>query len=699
MPPFVRCSPFLALVAASAIAAPVITNQPVDDTLVPGQIGAFGVSATGTGTLSYEWFKNGALLTTAIGHDTDTVYLPDAVAGDNGATIKVRVTDSTGTTESSAARLTMSHLASRDELARPDPATARYHLDAVAGNDATGDGSAAKPFKTVAKVRGLLRGGELVLLHDGSYDAVSIDATVGSNLSAPYTDWVTFMAAPGAAPVVAKVFFRGHWGGPETWNGNIDLRVRLIGLTIADGVFIASTNLVRLENCIINRVGPTTGSVDNMNKDGVGIRRARSVTFQDCEITGVAVAFAMRGNDITIRRCNIHHNSLDGINPTGCDTVLIEGNRIHDLDDGIDDGVADWGAHVDGIQCFMETDGHPFDANRHLIIRGNCFYHIESMALMFQNRNDALYPTNPTVYISEDWLIENNVFGPTAGNMIHGKFYCKGFVFRHNSVVYVENDQYQVQERIVYPSHYDVSLPTYALSTGVEIYNNIFPGLDRAWSTIEGAYATRYDNNLFYHAVPNVQQPKGLNPIITALVPYANPAAFDGVLLANCPGINAGSTLNPPASDLYGTPRDSRPDVGAYEFVSASTYAAWATAAGLTGEQALAAADPDADGLSNLLEYALRTNPRLPSGAQAPALSQDLGAGSLSLTHRRSKTAAVTWAYQVSTDLVIWTAAAPATSVVNADVDGDGQTELVRALLPISAGDTRKFIRLAVTAP
>ncbi len=697
MPVFFRCGLLLSLWTAAAVAAPVITRQPVADTLVPGQIGAFSVLATGTAPLSYQWFKNDVLLTTAIGANTGTLYLPDAVTADNGALIKVRVTDSTGTTESAAARLTVSPLVSREDLPRPDPATARHHLDAINGNDTTGDGSAAKPYKTMAKVRPLLRGGELVLLHDGSYDAISIDATVGGNLPAPYTDWVTFMAAPGATPVVAKVYFHGYWGGPETWNGNLDLRVRLIGLTIADGVGIASVNLVRLENCIINRAGPTTGSVANMSKNGVVIRRARSVTIQDCEITRVAVGIVMRGNDLTIRRCHIHHNSLDGMNPTGCDTVLIEGNSIHDLDDGIDDGVADWGAHVDGIQCFMESDGRPLDANRHLIIRGNRIYHIESMGLMLQNRNDAQYPTNPNVYISEDWLLENNVFGPSSGNMIHGKFYCKGFVFRHNSVVHVENDQFQVQARVVTPTHYDVSLPTYALSTGVEIYNNIFPGLDRAWSTIEGAYAARYDHNLFYHAVPGVPQPKGQDPIITTLVPYANPAAFDGVLRADCPGINAGSALNPPPADLYGTPRDSQPDTGAYEFGSTNTYAAWAAAAGLTGAHALGTADPDGDGLGNLLEYALGTSPLQPSGALAPGAVSD--AGSVAFIYRHNKSAAAALTLETSVDLTTWTARALTPSVVSPDADGDGRVELLRIVLPHSASETQKFVRLKVTSP
>jgi hypothetical protein len=83
---------------------PTISTQPANQTVAVGQTAAFSVAATGTGTLTYQWKKNG----TAIGGATSASYTtPATVASDNGSSFTVTVTSSTGNVTSSAATLTV----------------------------------------------------------------------------------------------------------------------------------------------------------------------------------------------------------------------------------------------------------------------------------------------------------------------------------------------------------------------------------------------------------------------------------------------------------------------------------------------------------------------------------------------------------------------------------------------------------------
>ncbi len=50
---------FVLFVARFALAAPVIGTQPVALSVTSGQPATFSVAATGTGTLTYQWRRNG----------------------------------------------------------------------------------------------------------------------------------------------------------------------------------------------------------------------------------------------------------------------------------------------------------------------------------------------------------------------------------------------------------------------------------------------------------------------------------------------------------------------------------------------------------------------------------------------------------------------------------------------------------------
>jgi len=85
--------------------APIITTQPQGKTVADGQPVSFSVAATGPAPLSYQWYRGNNPVS---GETGTTLTIPQAVyADDNGATFKCVVTNSTGSTESSAVTLTV----------------------------------------------------------------------------------------------------------------------------------------------------------------------------------------------------------------------------------------------------------------------------------------------------------------------------------------------------------------------------------------------------------------------------------------------------------------------------------------------------------------------------------------------------------------------------------------------------------------
>ena len=88
----------------SSPTAPSITTPPASQTVNVGQTATFTVVASGTAPLTYQWTKN----STSISGATSASYTtPATVAGDNGSTFKVTVTNSAGSATSSAATLTV----------------------------------------------------------------------------------------------------------------------------------------------------------------------------------------------------------------------------------------------------------------------------------------------------------------------------------------------------------------------------------------------------------------------------------------------------------------------------------------------------------------------------------------------------------------------------------------------------------------
>jgi hypothetical protein len=132
--------------------------------------------------------------------------------------------------------------------------------------------------------------------------------------------------------------------------------------------------------------------------------------------------------------------------------------------------------------------------------------------------------------------------------------------------------------------------------------------------------------------------------------------------------------------------------------VDSQSFASWASVHAVVGTTG----DPDADGMSNLVEYALAGDPKQPSPEIVPVgsvqvLAPDGGIPEpyLTLSFRRPLDADdIVWSVEFSSDLSGW---APKSELVSSTLHGDGTvTETWRSVGPMSAAG-RTFVRLSIT--
>ncbi len=107
-------------------------------------------------------------------------------------------------------------------------------------------------------------------------------------------------------------------------------------------------------------------------------------------------------------------------------------------------------------------------------------------------------------------------------------------------------------------------------------------------------------------------------------------------------------------------------------------------------------ADPDKDGLPNLLEYALGADPRLvDASAHAPVIGSSNGYPTLTYV-RPTVWTDVNYVVEWSADLKTWSSGGSATTLVSTTDNGDGTTTVVvRSMSPINTAP-RQFLRLRV---
>ena len=101
---------------------PLIITNPASLTVEVGQTATFSVTATGAGTLTYQWYKNGVAIS---GATSSSYTTPPAVLGDSGSVFTVTVSNANGTVTSLGATLTVQVPQARSLV--PSSATPPYN--------------------------------------------------------------------------------------------------------------------------------------------------------------------------------------------------------------------------------------------------------------------------------------------------------------------------------------------------------------------------------------------------------------------------------------------------------------------------------------------------------------------------------------------------------------------------------------------
>ena len=308
-------------------------------------------------------------------------------------------------------------------------------------------------------------------------------------------------------------------------------------------------------------------------------------------------------------------------------------------------------------------------------------------------------------------LLENNFISADTGGSIVVTLTGENVAFRNNIIGNWNSSgsAIVVEERGLGPQPRDIRiynntihaegnrpdiLSTRAGVVDVDFYNNLVIS-DRSYTMIDqnsGSTVISESNNL---GIPTSEMVNSNPVVFEDYAPVLESAAVDG-----------GITLIQ-YFDFLGNPRTLglATDIGAIEVTNFDAYATWAADIAWAGQDSSATADPNGDGIINLLAFGMNLSPISPvDPADLPATSVTVEGETktISYTLRRNVNASdLVFSLETTADLQasVWQTVTELSSgvsmeVVDMDIDGDGSTQLVRYLVELpDQGQDSFFLR------
>ena len=309
--------------------APSITTQPTSQTVMTGQTATFSVAATGTGPLSYQWQKNGTVIS---GATSSSYTTPATTTSDNGAQFIVLVTNSVGSLTSSAAALTVS-------AAPPTPSITTQPVSQSVTVGQTASFSVAATGANPLSYQWQKNGANIVGATTASYTTpatmtsdsgstfrVVVSNTAGTVTSAAATLMVNAAPAPGIQVSPASINFANAVVGTTlsqvliiTNTGTATLSVTQVtesGSAFAVSGFSLPLNVSAGQRATITvafrptAVGPASGNIS------IASNATASPLAISLSGTGVASTFLLGANPTTLNFANVNVGSTGSLSVT-----------------------------------------------------------------------------------------------------------------------------------------------------------------------------------------------------------------------------------------------------------------------------------------------------------------------------------------------------------------------------------------------
>lgn len=285
---------------------PTITGQPADATAAVGQTATFTVTATGTAPLAYQWSVGGASVAGATGASYTT---PTLVAGDNGKSYTVTVTNAAGSATSRAARLTVTGTPPQGSLtvvrgsaaggALVAGTTLHLYADAPAVGEVfdrwTGDTAGVanvKDWHTTLTFDGAARTITAQFRSTPTWNEVRTQVNG--------TDWIYHVPA---SPLGLIVFFHGGQGSAGDWFVRPE-SLRFLVDAVARGFGVAAITSVAPSAWVLSPIDPTNQDYVN-TLAGIQLLRSRGLITASTPLfvlgSSAGGVFAPRVSDISAR--------------------------------------------------------------------------------------------------------------------------------------------------------------------------------------------------------------------------------------------------------------------------------------------------------------------------------------------------------------------------------------------------------------